>query len=177
MIEIEWNEKKINRFEKKMEDILKELPNSAKTGVEDALKNLQKKALDKKRGSKDEKMIPVEIVDFDKMKVVGRVYTDKDLFSYASFLEFGTGTKAELEHIGTTKTFIESGYQYWLLPVEKVDRKFAPERMIKIKGNMFYIMYATRPYPFMRPASFSSRKENAELIKKKIAYMLKEVLK
>ena len=177
MIEIEWNEKKLNRFEKKMGNILSELPNSAKSGVEDALKNLQKKALDNKRGSKDEKMIPVEIVDFDKMKVVGRVYTDKDLFSYASFLEFGTGTKAELEHIGTTKTFIESGYQYWLLPVEKVDRKFAPERMINIKGNMFYIMYATRPYPFMRPASFSSRKENAELIKKKIAYMLKEVLK
>lgn len=177
MIEIEWNEKKLNRFEKKMENILSELPNSAKSGVEDALKNLQKKALDNKRGSKDEKMIPVEIVDFDKMKVVGRVYTDKDLFSYASFLEFGTGTEAELEHIGTTKTFIESGYRYWLLPVEKIDRKFAPERMINIKGNMFYIMYATRPYPFMRPASFSSRKENAELIKKKIAYMLKEVLK
>lgn len=177
MIEIEWNEKKLNQFEKKMGNLLKELPNSAKSGVEDALKNLQKKALDNKRGSKDEKMIPIEIVDFDKMKVVGRVYTDKDLFSYASFLEFGTGTKAELEHIGTTKTFIESGYQYWLLPVEKVDRKFAPERMINIKGNMFYIMYATRPYPFMRPASFSSRKENAELIKKKIAYMLKEVLK
>lgn len=177
MIDIKWNKKSLNQFYKKMENLLSELPENTKLGVEEALKNTQKKALENKRGSKDKKMIPIEIVDFDKMKVVGRVYTDKDLFSYAPFLEFGTGTKAELDHIGTTKTFIESGYQYWLLPVDKVDRKFAPERIINIKGNMFYIMYATRPYPFMRPASFSSRKESADLIKEKLELMLKEVLK
>lgn len=160
-----------------MNKMLKELPNSARDGLNDALKHTQEVALKNKRGSRDEKLIPIEIVDFDKNKVVGRVYTDKDLFSYASFLEYGTGTKAELPHIGKTKTFIASGYRYWLLPVEKVDRKFAPERMINIKGELFYIMFATQPYPFMRPTAFSTRKENADLVDERIGKMLSEVLK
>ena len=177
MFKIEWKKSSLKSFEKKMKSIINELPNSAKEGVNDALKHTQDVALKNKRGSRDEKMIPIEIVDFSKNKVVGRVYTDKDLFSYAPFLEFGTGTKAELPHIGKTKTFIASGYRYWLLPVEKVDRKFAPERMINIKGELFYIMFATQPYPFMRPASFSTREENANLVDERVGKMLTEVLK
>lgn len=116
-------------------------------------------------------------MDFDKGKVVGRVYTNKDLFSHAPFLEYGTGTKAELPHIGQTKTFIQSGYRYWFLPVEKVDKQFSPERIIVIDGKQFYLMFATKPYPFMRPASFSSRQENADLVNERIGKMLMEVLK
>ena len=102
---------------------------------------------------------------------------DKDIFSYAPFLEFGTGTKAELPHIGKTKTFIASGYRYWFLPVDKVDKKFSPERVINIDGELFYIMFATQPYPFMRPASFTSRQENADLVNERIGKFLTEVLK
>ena len=38
-------------------------------------------------------------------------------------------------------------------------------------------MFATQPYPFMRPASFSSREENANLVDERIGKMLTEVLK
>jgi hypothetical protein len=177
MIDISWNKDNLKSFEKKMETIIKKLPETAKLGVEDSLKNTQEKALKNKRGNKDEKLIPIEILDFDKGKVVGRVYTNKDLFSHAPFLEYGTGTKAELQHIGQTKTFIQSGYRYWFLPVEKVDRQFSPERIIVIDGKQFYLMFATKPYPFMRPASFSSRQENADLVNERIGKMLMEVLK
>ena len=177
MINIEWNKDNLKSFEKKMETIIKKLPKTTKLGIEDSLKNTQKKALQNKRGNKNEKLIPIEILDFDKGKVVGRVYTDKDLFSFAPFLEFGTGTEAELPHIGTTKTFIKSGYRYWYLPVDKVDRKFSPERIVEINGKQFYLMFATKPYPFMRPASFSSRQENADLVNERIGKMLMEVLK
>lgn len=177
MFSIEWNKDNLKSFEKKMETIIKKLPEATKMGVNDSLKNTQEKALQSKRGNKDEKLIPIEILDFDKGKVVGRVYTDKDLFSYASFLEFGTGTKAELPHIGKTATFIASGYRYWLLPVEKVDRQFSPQRIIAIKGKQFYLMFATKPHPFMRPASFSSRQENANLVNERIGKLLTEVLK
>lgn len=177
MIDISWNKDNLKSFEKKMETLIKKLPETAKLGVNDALKNTQEKALKNKRGNKDEKLIPIEILDFDKGKVVGRVYTDKDLFSFASFLEYGTGTKAELPHIGKTKTFIASGYQYWLLPVEKVDRQFSPQRIVVIGEQQFYLMFATKPYPFMRPASFSSRQENADLLNERIGKLLMEVLK
>lgn len=177
MISVEWNKDNLKSFEKKMETIIKKLPEATKMGVNDSLKNTQEKALQNKRGNKDKKLIPIEILDFDKNKIVGRVYTNKELFSCAPFVEFGTGTKAELPHIGKTKTFIASGYQYWFLPVEKVDRQFSPERIVVIGGQQFYIMFATKPYPFMRPAAFSSRKENVDLINERIGKMLMEVLK
>lgn len=177
MFKIEWEKKSLDSFEKKMAKLIKELPNRTKLGLEDSLKNTQEKALKNKRGSKDEKLIPIEVIDFNKNQVVGRVYTDKDLFSYASFLEYGTGTEAELPHIGKTKTFIESGFRYWFLPVEKVDRQFSPQRIVVIDGKQFYLMFATKPYPFMRPASFSSRQENADLVNERIGKLLMEVLK
>ena len=80
MIDISWNKDNLKSFEKKMETIIKKLPETAKLGVEDSLKNTQEKALKNKRGNKDEKLIPIEILDFDKGKVVGRVYTNKDLY-------------------------------------------------------------------------------------------------
>lgn len=177
MISVEWNKRDLKSFYSKMDKIIQELPKRTKTGTNNALENVQEKALANKRGSKDKRMIPIEILDADKKCVVGRVYTDKDMFSYAPFLEFGTGTKAELPHIGKTKTFILSGYRYWFLPVDKVDRRFAPERMINIGGELFYIMFATRPYPFMRPASASSRQESADYINEEIGKLLMEVCK
>jgi len=160
-----------------MNKILVELPKRNKIGVGNAMENVQEKALKNKRGNQDKRLIPIEFVDFDSKQVKGRVYTDKDLFSYAPFLEFGTGTKAELEHIGKTATFISSGYRYWLLPVDKVDKQFSPERIINIKGELFYLMFATKPYPFMRPASFSSRQESADCINEEIGKLFMEVFK
>lgn len=177
MISVEWNKQDLKNFYNKMDKIIREMPKRAEIGVKNALENTQEKALSNKRGSKDKRMIPFEIVEASTNSVIGRVYTDKDLFSYAPFLEYGTGTKAEKPHIGTTETFIKSGYRYWYLPVEKVDRKFSPQRIININGQQYYIMYATQPYPFMRPASFSSRKENADCLNEEIGKLFVEVLR
>lgn len=177
MISIEWNKQSLNSFYNKMERVIKEMPTRTQAGMKNAMENVQEKALTNKRGSKDKRLIPIEFVDVDKRQITGRVYTDKDLFSYAPFLEFGTGTKAELDHIGTTATFIASGYRYWLLPVDKVDRQFSPERIVNIKGELFYLMFATRPYPFMRPAGFSSRQESADYINEEIGKLLVEVFR
>lgn len=175
MIDISWNEKSISNFEKKMDKLIKGLPQVAKIAMEDTLKHTQEVALENKRGNKDKSLIPIELIDFNKMEVIGRVYTDSELFSHASFLEYGTGTKAELEHIGKTKTFIQSGYQYWFLPIDAVDRPLK-NQTINIGGEIFYIMFATKPYPFMRPTAFSTRKDNVEILKKAIQLWLREVL-
>lgn len=41
MIDISWNKDNLKSFEKKMETIIKKLPETAKLGVEDSLKNTQ----------------------------------------------------------------------------------------------------------------------------------------
>ena len=37
---------------------------------------------------------------------------------YSLIIEYGSGIYSELSHIGTTKTFKNSNYTYWLVPVE-----------------------------------------------------------
>lgn len=141
-------------------------------GMEDAMKHGQEIALSNKRGNKDADSILYEISSENGV-IKGRLYTN---FDYAMFLEYGTGTKAELDHIGTTKTFLESGYRYWFLPKEVADargKEFSPERLINIKGELFYIMYATQPYPFMRPTAFELENSVAEIFVKAIKERLK----
>ena len=136
------NKKYLRNLESKLPNAMEKLMQYAK---EVALKN--------KKGNKDNDSILFEITVEGK-EVKGRLYTN---FDYAMFLEYGTGTKAEMPHIGTTKTFLESGYRYWFLPKEVADskgRQFSPQRLININGQLFYIMYATQPHPFMRPTAF-----------------------
>jgi len=167
MFTIEWNEESLKKFYSKTENILSKIEKGSKKGVNDACANTQKAALDKKRGSKNKDMIPFNVISDNKYITTGRIYTDKKQFSYASFLEFGTGILAEREHIGKTKTFIESGYRYWYLPVEKANRTLN-NPIVEIQGTLFYIMYSTQPFPFMRPAGFQERKNNVQIIKNKI---------
>lgn len=143
------------------------LPNA----MEKLMQYAQEVALKHKRGEKGSDMILFEIFVENK-EVKGRLYTN---FDYALFLEYGTGIHAEMPHIGQTKTFLESGYRYWFLPKEVADSKgkeFSPQRIINIKGKQFYIMFATKPYPFMRPTAFdldnNATKVFADALRKEI---------
>lgn len=152
--------------DKKMfDDLRKDLFSS----VESVMKYAQDLALKKKRGTKSEMLIPYEIKN-EGNKIKARLYTN---FDYALFLEYGTGTKAELDHIGHTKAFKESGYRYWFLPKAVADSRgaeFSPERLINIGGELFYIMFPTEPQPFMRPTA-TELEEN--IVKKIIEGMKK----
>ncbi len=153
-------------------DFQKALNDGINQGMEDTLKHGKEVALSNKRGSKDTDSILYEISN-ENGSLKGRLYTN---FDYAMFLEYGTGTKAELEHIGTTPTFIESGYRYWFLPKAVADakgREFSPQRLININGELFYIMYATQPYPFMRPTAFDLENNIVDIFVKAIEKRLK----
>lgn len=176
MIIMNWNDKSINSFEKKMDKLVSGIIKNTTIGLEEALKNIQSTALKLKKGNSNEDLIPFVIIKDNNNLIVGRVYTDKTVFSYASFLEYGTGTYAEREHIGTTKTFIKSGYAYWFLPVDKANRDFGSDRIIVIKGEKFYIMYPQQPQPFMRPTAFQTRSETVDIIKRKLKQGIKEVI-
>lgn len=163
MIEI----KGLDSLNRKLNNIANNLEKNTLEAMNKVLKDGQKVAFDNKIGTKDESMIPYEATS-DKTYVTGRLHTDKKKFSHALFLEYGTGTEAEMEHIGTTKTFLKSGYQYWYLPVEKAPRDFGTP--IMINGKEFFVMYPQSPKPFMRPTAFYLR-DNAKII---LAKELKE---
>lgn len=134
-------------------DIIKQIESTIPNAMREVMEHAQKVALKHKRGSKDSNLILFEIIIKDK-EVTGRLYTN---FDFALFLEYGTGTEAEMPHIGHTETFKKSGYTYWFLPKEVADSRgaeFSPQRLVNIQGKLFYIMYATKPYPFMRPTAF-----------------------
>lgn len=170
MISVKW--KNENKLYKKLEYIVGNLEKNSELSIKQSMQMLQELAFKYKAGKKDISMISFEIKGLK-----GRLYTDKKTFAYAMFLEFGTGTFAELPHIGKTKTFLESGFEYWFLPVEKAERDFGKDRIITIKGKQFYIMYAQQPKPFMRPAAFQGRDVVLDIFQDNIFNLLKEAVK
>jgi len=151
----------------KTKNIINNLEKSYQIAMENLMKTAKEIALRNKHGSKDEDSILFEIT-VTKDSITGRLYTN---FDYAMFLEYGTGTEAEMPHIGHTETFINSGYRYWFLPKEVADAKgkeFNPQRLINIKGKLFYIMFSTKPFPFMRPTAFELEDKAAKMFAESI---------
>lgn len=133
--------------------LIKDIDKAVSVSIKEIMIYAKEIALRNKKGKKDDSLILFEIT-IENGSVSGRLYTN---FDYALFLEYGTGTKAELEHIGHTKTFKESGFTYWFLPKELADAKgldISSSRLVNIKGELFYMMFATSPQPFMRPTAF-----------------------
>ena len=110
------------------------------------------------------------------MQSKGRVYTDKDKFSWAMFEHFGTGDYRELPAIGKTKHFLNTGGSQWFIPVSKVEKKLGYP-IIEIQGMQFYIAHGVHSNHFMTDAEFKTRQENREIVAKKLSEMFKEVCK
>lgn len=176
MISIEWNKSNLDSFYKKMDNIIKSLPKNAENGVKKALEETRDEALRIRGHKQDKELMPIELETSNNL-VEGRLHTDKNKFSSASFEEYGTGTFAERDHIGVTKTFINSGYRYWYAPADQMNRDYGAERTIIIDGKKFYVMYPQRPKAFMRTASFTMRKQNVEEVKKALQEGIKEAIK
>ena len=173
-IKIKHNFKNINA-------IIQKLPQTAKIITEDILKNIQGYAVKLEKSHKEDGII-VEMIDMSTKEVKGRVYADPSKFmtengqSYLWFEYFGTGQWAEQEHIGKTKHFIESGYTEWYIPVNKVGRSLSYP-IVTINNKQFYVAVGAKANHFLGDAEFKSRNENAEIIKKKLDDILKEICK
>lgn len=102
-------------------------------------------------------------IENDKIKT--EIFTDlksKDGYLIGRMIENGTGTYALEPHIGHTKTFYVSGYQYWYVPANEVDRPIG--KTILIDGVEFYIAKAQKPKPHWKPVL----EEDIELYKENI---------
>lgn len=158
---------------KTRKNVINRISESLPVAMEEVMKSGQEEALRNKKGNKEKELIPYEITS-QKDNTIGRLYTD---FEHAPFLEFGMGNKADgtLPHIGKTATFKASGMTYWYLPKAVADakgREFSPQRLININGEL-YIMYATKPYPFMRPTAFYLEDKAIKIIAEQIRKQLR----
>lgn len=179
MINFNCNIKVKHNF-KNIDAIVKKLPQTAKIITEDVLKNIRGYAIRLEKGHNEEGIL-VEMIDMSTKEVKGKVYADPSKFmsngvSYLFFEYFGTGANAEMEHVGKSKHFLESGYTEWFIPVSKVE-KALPYPVVNIQGMDFYIAHGMKANHFIADAGFKSRNENAEIVKKKLEEMLKEVCK
>lgn len=110
-------------------------------------------------------------VNDDKIKT--EIFTDlksKDGYLIGRMIENGTGIYALEPHIGHTKAFHISGYQYWYVPADEVDRPIG--KTILIDGIEFYIAKAQKPKPHWKPVL----EEDMELYKSNIKKAVKEAL-
>ncbi len=177
MINFNCNIKVKHNF-KNIEAITQKIPEIAKEITEDVLNNIRGYAIRLEKGHNEEGIL-VEMVDMSTKEVKGRVYADPSKFmsngvSYLFFEYFGTGVNAEMEHVGKSKHFIQSGYTEWFIPVNKVE-KALPYPVVNIQGMDFYIAHGMKANHFLGDAEFKSRNENAEIINEKLDQMLKEV--
>lgn len=179
MINFNCNIKVKHNF-KNIEAITQKIPEIAKEITEDVLNNIRGYAIRLEKGHNEEGIL-VEMVDMSTKEVKGRVYADPSKFmsngvSYLFFEYFGTGVNAEMEHVGKSKHFIESGYIEWYIPVNKVGRSLSYP-IVTINNKQFYVAVGAKANHFLGDAEFKSRNESAEIIKEKLDQMLKEVCK
>lgn len=165
---------------KRINKIAERLPQIVSESIEDVLKNIRGYAIRLERGHNEEGIL-CEMIDMSIKKIKGRVYADPSKFmsndaSYLFFEYFGTGTNAEMEHVGKSKHFLESGYTEWFIPVAKVEKSLSYP-VVEIQGVQFYIAHGTKANHFLGDAEFESRDENTEIVKKKLEEMFKEVCK
>lgn len=166
---------KVKHSFKKINTIIKELPQTVTESLEDILKNIRGYAIRLEKGHNEEGIL-IEMIDISKKQIKGRVHTNKEKFAHAMFEHFGTGDYRELSAIGVTKRFIETGGSQWFIPVNKVDRVLHYP-IIELQGTQFYVAHGVKANHFMTDAEFESRNENLEIVKKKLENMLREVCK
>lgn len=128
------------------------------------------------KNGNNSKGILVEMIETSTMQSKGRIYTDKDKFSWAMFEHFGTGDYRELPAIGKTKHFLNTGGSQWFIPTSKVEKALGYP-VIEIEGVQFYIAHGVHSNHFMTDAEFKTRQENRKIVAKKLSEMFKEVSK
>lgn len=165
---------KIENLEEKINKITKELPKTVEKSIGESIEETAEYAI-RLLGVNDNG-ITCEMINMKTKEIKGRVFTDQNKMPWSWFREFGTGTYAQQPHIGTTKHFLETGYEEWYIPVSKIDNTLHYPIKI-INGKQFYVAHSSKAKPFMRPAGFERREKNVEVVQEAICKMLNQICK
>lgn len=156
----------LSKFSKKLEDrLIKAQEKTAKEIKKDVIKNLNVS------GGKYANSIQTSDTQYEQGTIKTEIFTDlksKDGYVIGRMIENGTGIYALEPHIGHTKTFFESQYQYWYVPASEVDRPIG--KVVLIDGVEFYVAKAQKPKLHWKPAL----DENIQTYKENISQAIKE---
>lgn len=166
---------KVKHNYKNIEKIQKNIVKTATESLQDVLKNIRGYAIRLERGHNSNGIL-FELVNVENGEIKGRVYTDSKAMPYALFEHYGTGEYAEMQHIGKSKHFEETGYTEWYIPIGKVDRPLNYP-IAEFSGSKFYVARGAKANHFMTDAEFKSRQQNKEIVMKKFNEMIKECCK
>lgn len=166
---------KIKHNYKNIEKIQKGIVKTATESLQDVLKNIRGYAIRLERGHNSNGIL-FELVNVENGEIKGRVYTDSKAMPYALFEHFGTGEYAEMDHIGTTDHFRETGYTEWYIPEAKAPRPLNYP-IVELYGIKFYVAHGAKANHFMTDAEFKSRQQNKEIVMKKFNEMIRECCK
>jgi hypothetical protein len=154
-----------------IDKIVSGLSSAVSKGIGEAVKNTHDTAIELKHrmtngGGSLDKNVVTEKTD----ELSGRVYTNNPALMFA---EYGTGVKKDPDfpHIGRTKTFIESGKKFWLVPAESVSEPIG--HLITIGENQYYMAFSQSAKPFMRSAAFNRHYKNVEDVQKYISELIR----
>ena len=172
-VKVKHNFKKFNQIEKK-------LPQVIANGIEEVLKTLQTEAIRLEKGHNKEGII-IDRVDLSTGEIKGRVYADPTKFtsngqSYLWFEYYGTGDYREMEAIGKTEHFVNTGGTEWFIPVSKVEKPLNYP-IITLGDMKFYVAHGVKSNHFLSDAEYKTRDTNIETVEKQIYEMLKGVCK
>lgn len=147
----------IEAHEKSVDKIHKDVVNNAPSGYGDYKSTI--------------KRYPSEISSNKVVSEIGTALKTEDGYFLGRIIENGTGTYALEPHIGHTKTFIESGYRYWYVPVSKA--KYKTNEMVLTPGGEFYLASPAPPRPHFR----TTLEQDKKMYKDSIVNAVREVLK
>ncbi|MGN1012285.1 MAG: hypothetical protein ACI4ON_00420 [Clostridia bacterium] len=176
---------KVKHKFKKIDNFINKLPRVVEESIEDILKNIQVNAIRLERGHNQDGIL-IEIVNVSTKEIKGRIYADPDRFiakdadgkeaEYLFYEYFGTGAYAEMEHVGNTTHFKETGYTEWYIPKNKVLRPLSYPIKV-INGHEFYVATGAQSNHFLENAEFKTRNQNIQVFNSKIKEFIEEVCK
>ncbi len=173
-MKFEFEIRGIDRLEAKVRQICANLPDRARAGVLDAAEGTRKLAVKLTHSSRIGKCIKAEIIDIDTNEcVAAQVFNDTGEVPWSSYAEFGTGLYVDNEGISDAIRLKRAESIPWYIHVDMVPEDFG--KYGYVRSGDFWIVHGMRPHPYMKPAGFQRRHENAETVMREIHEMLMEV--
>lgn len=167
--------KKLNEFGKDLSKFEQRLIKRLLKAQDETAEQMKKDVIEKLGFSSGKYIDSIQKgeTEYKNNRIITEIFTDlksKDGYLIGRMIENGTGIYALEPHIGHTKTFHVSGYQYWYVPADEVDRPIG--KAILIDGVEFYIAKAQKPKPHWKPVL----EEDMELYRLNISKAVKEAL-
>ena len=164
-------------FDKKLSGVIKRLPRSAASGVENAVDQTKDLAIRFAHG-KVKGTIRAETIDKNGKTISGRVFNDTSPYFWSSFVEFGTGVMVDDQGNPDAIRLKRAKQIPWYIHVSMVPPEFAKyghRIVVGRNGEQYYEVFGMQPSPYMHPAAFQSRDKNVQAIASEIDALFREV--